>query len=133
MIRWVEIRPYGPSDLEACRDLYTQLVEHHREIYDDPSIGGDDPGAGFDDDLALPGGGVRGGVRRERGLWWIYFDRGARLASDVIAASDDPGRLGRSAYTYVHVPMVAGIIVRPSPTSSRLPTPAAALPPVPRR
>jgi low temperature requirement protein LtrA len=30
-------------------------------------------------------------------LWWIYFDRGARLASDVIAAADDPGRLGRSA------------------------------------
>ena len=44
-------------------------------------------------------------------LWWIYFDRGARLASDVIAACDDPGRLGRSAYTYFHVPMVAGIIV----------------------
>jgi low temperature requirement protein LtrA len=32
-------------------------------------------------------------------LWWIYFDSGARLASDVIAASDDPGALGRSAYT----------------------------------
>jgi hypothetical protein len=30
-------------------------------------------------------------------LWWIYFDRGARLGSDVIAASDDPGRLGRLA------------------------------------
>jgi Bacterial low temperature requirement A protein (LtrA) len=44
-------------------------------------------------------------------LWWIYFDRGAQLASDVIAASDDPGRLGRSAYAYFHVPMVAGIIV----------------------
>jgi len=29
-------------------------------------------------------------------LWWIYFDRGARLASDVIAAADDVGRLGRS-------------------------------------
>ena len=38
--------------------------------------------------------------------------RGARLASDVIAAFDDPGRLGRSAYAYFHVPMVAGIIAR---------------------
>jgi hypothetical protein len=37
--------------------------------------------------------------------------RGARLASDVIAASDEPGRLGRSAYAYFHVPMGAGIIV----------------------
>ena len=44
-------------------------------------------------------------------LWWIYFDRGARLASAVIAAADDVGRQGRSAYTYFHVPMVAGIIV----------------------
>jgi low temperature requirement protein LtrA len=28
----------------------------------------------------------------------------------VIAAADDPGRLGRSDYTYFHAPMVAGII-----------------------
>jgi low temperature requirement protein LtrA len=44
-------------------------------------------------------------------MWWIYFDRTADLAGERIAASDDPGRLGRSAYTYVHIPMVAGIIV----------------------
>ncbi|MDG4829153.1 low temperature requirement protein A [Solwaraspora sp. WMMD1047] len=44
-------------------------------------------------------------------LWWIYFDRAAEAASDVIAGADDPGGLGRSAYTYYHIPMVAGIIV----------------------
>jgi low temperature requirement protein LtrA len=44
-------------------------------------------------------------------FWWIYFDRGAEASSDVIARSADPGRLGRSAYTYLHLPMVAGIIV----------------------
>jgi low temperature requirement protein LtrA len=44
-------------------------------------------------------------------LWWIYFDRAAEAASDVIAGADDPGGLGRSAYTYFHIPMVAGIIV----------------------
>jgi low temperature requirement protein LtrA len=44
-------------------------------------------------------------------LWWVYFDRSADLGSEVIATSDDPGRLGRSAYTYFHIPMVAGIIV----------------------
>jgi low temperature requirement protein LtrA len=44
-------------------------------------------------------------------LWWVYFDRSAEYASDVIAQSADPGRLGRSAYTYCHLPMVAGIIV----------------------
>ncbi len=44
-------------------------------------------------------------------LWWVYFDRSAEAASAVIAGADDPGRLGRSAYTYHHLPMIAGIIV----------------------
>jgi low temperature requirement protein LtrA len=45
------------------------------------------------------------------GLWWLYFDRSADEAEQVIAASDDPGRLGRSAYHLIHPIMVAGIIV----------------------
>jgi low temperature requirement protein LtrA len=44
-------------------------------------------------------------------LWWIYFYRSAQGGSEVIASAADPGRLGRSAYTYFHLPMVAGIIV----------------------
>jgi low temperature requirement protein LtrA len=44
-------------------------------------------------------------------LWWVYFVRAADLTSEAIASSDDPGRLGRSAYTYYHPPMVAGIIL----------------------
>ncbi|MDG4787460.1 low temperature requirement protein A [Micromonospora sp. WMMD1102] len=44
-------------------------------------------------------------------LWWIYFDRSAEAARSVIVAAEEPGRLGRSAYTYLHIPMVAGIIV----------------------
>jgi low temperature requirement protein LtrA len=43
-------------------------------------------------------------------LWWIYFDRSAESATDVIARAGDPGRLARSAYTYFHLPMVAGIV-----------------------
>ena len=43
-------------------------------------------------------------------LWWIYFSRGAEAASEIISSSEDPGRLARSAYTYFHIPMVAGII-----------------------
>jgi low temperature requirement protein LtrA len=43
-------------------------------------------------------------------LWWIYFSRSAEAAREVIASSEDPGRLGRSAYTYFHMPMIAGII-----------------------
>lgn len=44
-------------------------------------------------------------------LWWLYFDRSADESTSVIASSDDPGDLGRTAYTYFHLPMVAGLIV----------------------
>ena len=43
-------------------------------------------------------------------LWWIYFSRGAEAASEIISSSEDPGRLALSAYTYFHIPMIAGII-----------------------
>ena len=45
------------------------------------------------------------------GLWWLYFDRSAEDGALLIARSADPGRLGRSAYHFVHPIMVAGIIV----------------------
>jgi low temperature requirement protein LtrA len=45
------------------------------------------------------------------GFWWLYFDRSAGDAAEVIAKSADPGRLGRSAYHLIHPIMVAGIIV----------------------
>jgi low temperature requirement protein LtrA len=45
------------------------------------------------------------------GLWWLYFDRSAAEAAGVIAASADPGRMGRTAYHLIHPVMVAGIIV----------------------
>jgi len=44
-------------------------------------------------------------------LWWLYFDRSADDGARRIAESADPGRLGRSAYHFVHPIMVAGIIV----------------------
>jgi low temperature requirement protein LtrA len=44
-------------------------------------------------------------------LWWIYFNRSADDSAAAIASADDPGRLGRSAYVYFHLPMVAGVIV----------------------
>lgn len=43
-------------------------------------------------------------------LWWIYFSHSAAYASETISHSEDPGRMARSAYTYFHLPMVAGII-----------------------
>ncbi|HKY86859.1 MAG TPA: low temperature requirement protein A [Pseudorhodoplanes sp.] len=44
-------------------------------------------------------------------MWWIYFNIGAERATEYIAASDDPGRHARVAYTYTHLLPVAGIIV----------------------
>ena len=44
-------------------------------------------------------------------MWWIYFNIGAERASHRISTSDTPGQLGRLAYTYLHIILVAGIIV----------------------
>jgi GNAT superfamily N-acetyltransferase len=48
------VRDYVEGDYGSCRALWAELTEHHRRIYGDPSIGGDDPGAGFDTYLATP-------------------------------------------------------------------------------
>ncbi|EJN04344.1 low temperature requirement protein A [Phyllobacterium sp. YR531] len=44
-------------------------------------------------------------------MWLIYFNVGQSAAHHKIAATDDPGRIARIAYTYIHVLLVAGIIV----------------------
>lgn len=44
-------------------------------------------------------------------MWWVYFDSGAERAHHRIAHSTDPGRQARIAYTYLHVLIVAGVIV----------------------
>jgi low temperature requirement protein LtrA len=44
-------------------------------------------------------------------MWWIYFNIGAERASQYIAGSADPGRVARFSYTYLHLPLVAGIIL----------------------
>jgi len=59
-------------------------------------------------------------------LWWLYFDRSAGASAEVIAASDDPGRLGRSAYHLIHPVMVAGIIVTAAGDEKILTLPSAA-------
>jgi low temperature requirement protein LtrA len=41
----------------------------------------------------------------------VYFDRTAEDSTRLLATSADPGRLGRSAYHFIHPVMVAGIIV----------------------
>jgi low temperature requirement protein LtrA len=44
-------------------------------------------------------------------LWWLYFGAAAEHSRDVMEASEDPGRLARDAYTYLHLPIVAGVIL----------------------
>ena len=43
-------------------------------------------------------------------LWWLYFGATAERSHAAMRASRDPGRLARDAYTYLHLPIVAGII-----------------------
>ncbi len=65
--RAVSVRGYVSSDYPACRGLWVELTEHHRRIYEDDSIGGDDPGSGFDSYLAVP----------ERVASWVAESEGA--------------------------------------------------------
>jgi low temperature requirement protein LtrA len=44
-------------------------------------------------------------------MWWIYFDKAAEVGVEQITHASDPGRLGRWAYTYLHLPIVTGIIL----------------------
>ena len=44
-------------------------------------------------------------------MWWIYFHKGVEAGSELISNSSEPGRLARIAYTYLHLPIVAGIIL----------------------
>jgi low temperature requirement protein LtrA len=44
-------------------------------------------------------------------MWWIYFHKGAEAGSEQISSSSEPARLARLAYTYLHMPIVAGIIL----------------------
>lgn len=45
------------------------------------------------------------------GMWWVYFHIGHRRGSHQIEHSDDPGRLARLAFTYLHLPIVAGVVL----------------------
>jgi low temperature requirement protein LtrA len=44
-------------------------------------------------------------------MWWLYFDKGEHAGVHRITTAADPGRHARVAYTYMHLPIIAGIIV----------------------
>lgn len=62
----VGVRPYRPADHSACRDLWAEFVEQQRAFYNDPALGGDDPGAGFEEYL----------TRLDLSGMWVADDRG---------------------------------------------------------
>ncbi len=49
------IRHYTAKDLESCRALWVELTEWHRQLYQTPTIGGDNPGLQFDSHLEQVG------------------------------------------------------------------------------
>jgi low temperature requirement protein LtrA len=44
-------------------------------------------------------------------MWWIYFRFGHGEAAHLIENSAKPGRIARLAFTYAHIPIVAGIVL----------------------
>jgi low temperature requirement protein LtrA len=51
------------------------------------------------------------GVLTAGGFWWVYFDRSAGLAESRLRAHDEPVLAAADAYSYLHLLLVAGIIV----------------------
>jgi ribosomal protein S18 acetylase RimI-like enzyme len=89
------IRGYDPGDLDACRRLWVQLTEWHRELYAAPGIGGDDPGAQFDEHIARVGPdhiwiAERDG--RPVGMVGMIPSTGESELEPIIVASDWRGR-----------------------------------------
>jgi low temperature requirement protein LtrA len=44
-------------------------------------------------------------------MWWLYFASTADAGGEFLSRSPNPGRLARLAYTYIHILLVAGIVV----------------------
>ncbi len=62
----VKIRNYKVSDNELCQKMWIELTEYHQEIYDNPSIGGENPGQAFNEHLEKYG---------EENIWVAVVDK----------------------------------------------------------
>jgi ribosomal protein S18 acetylase RimI-like enzyme len=92
----MQIRSYRDTDLNSCRQLWVQLTEWHRKIYDTPAIGVDDPGKHFDNHLAKVGqerlwvaeqeGGVVGLIGLQPG-----YDEGTVEVEPLVVAGEARG------------------------------------------
>jgi low temperature requirement protein LtrA len=52
-----------------------------------------------------------GAIAGTVGMWWVYFHIGHKRGTHQIEHSADPGALARLAFTYLHIPIVAGVIL----------------------
>ena len=66
MLEDVEIRNYKESDNALCQKMWIELTEYHQEIYDDPSIGGENLGQAFNEHLEKYG---------EENIWVAELDK----------------------------------------------------------
>jgi low temperature requirement protein LtrA len=110
----------GPAWLtrERLRGLQRVAVAHFAERYSlfviiclGESIVAIGVGASeerFDAELVA---GVGLGLLITVALWWTYFDRFATVAEDRLRTHDDPVLAAADAYSYLHLVIVAGIIV----------------------
>ena len=105
----MQIRSYRDTDLNSCRQLWVQLTEWHRKIYDTPAIGGDDPGKHFDNHLAKVGqerlwvaeqeGGVVGLIGLQPG-----YDEGTVEVEPLVVAGEARGSgVGKAPVSYTHL------------------------------
>ncbi len=101
----VTIRPYAPFDLEPCRALWVDLTQRHRDIYEDPSIGGEAPGLYFDRHLARVGADhiwVAEGEGKLLGLVGLLVeDQEAEVEPIVVAPGYRERGIGRALLDHV--------------------------------
>jgi low temperature requirement protein LtrA len=110
----------GPAWLtrERLRGLQQVAVAHFAERYGlfviiclGESIVANGLGADEEDVTAALIAGVVFSVATTIGLWWAYFDVAAGEAEDRLRAHDDPVLAAADSYSYLHLVLVAGIIV----------------------
>jgi len=79
-------------------------------------------GANVGFDAGVAGAAVLG-TALAAGMWWVYFDIVAIVATRRLAAAT-PGKeqneMARDSYSYIHLPMVAGILVANGKAARRM-------------
>jgi low temperature requirement protein LtrA len=110
----------GPAWLtrERLRGLQEVAVAHFAERYSlfviiclgesIVAIGLSAQGQPIDADLVVA---ITLGVLATIGLWWTYFDRFASIAEARLREHEDPVLAAADGYSYLHLLIVAGIIV----------------------